>query len=56
MLSVFDIVEEIWVILIINVDKQFRRPSRRSRQSSIMSTLIFKLVKIEDLKLGDDKL
>lgn len=40
---------------IIKVDKQLRRPSSRSRQSSKVLTSIFNAVKFEDLQLVDDK-
>ena len=39
--------------LIINVDKQSRRPSRRQRQSSKVLTFIFNLVKLEDVQYVD---
>ena len=35
--------------LIINVDKKSRRPSRRQRQSTKLATLIFNLIKVEDI-------
>ncbi len=35
--------------LIINVDKESRRPSSRKRQSIKVGTLIFTLVKVEDI-------
>jgi hypothetical protein len=41
--------EEICDTLTINVDKQSRRPSRRKRQSVKVTTLIFNLIKVEDM-------
>jgi len=35
--------------LIINVDKESRRPSRRRRQSAKHATLIFNLIQVEDI-------
>jgi hypothetical protein len=48
--SAFDNVNEIFSTEIINVDKQSRRPSRRCRQSSKLSTAIFSVVRVEDLQ------
>jgi hypothetical protein len=52
----FDNGNEMFSTWIISVDKQSRRPSRRKRQSSKLSTIIFNVVKVEDMQLVDDKL
>jgi hypothetical protein len=39
---------KIYNTLMINVDKELKRPSRRYRQSAKLATLIFNLVKVED--------